>query len=562
VLTALRIADFAILESAELSLGPGLTAITGETGAGKSILIDALAVVLGGRAGERAIRHGCDTAEIEAQFDDVRDAGVLQLLSELGIASDEGTVVLRRVLSRTGRARCLVNGRLVTVQQLRAIAAPLCDLSSQHAQHRLLDRATHLDLLDRFGGHVELRRRHNELHEGWRRATAELAALQQQQAAQADRLDYLRFVHEELGQLACKPGEYEAARSQLQRIQAGDKLAKGVQEASWLLGGDDGVRDRVARAARSLGKLAAVDAALGPLGERADELAALAGELAYELDTYGRRLDRDERTALRLADRVDALQKAFRKYGGTEEALLARQAAVAAELDTAAVAERSQGLEREVARLQTERDALAEELSERRQLVATPLAERVTAVVRELGMPAAALRFDLRRVEHGPSGRDQAELQLRANAGEAEGALATVASGGELSRVLLAVQRAVSEGQRDAAGVHSPVETGTATCIYDEADAGLSGTTGLVLGRFLSEVGARQQVLCISHLPQVAAAANAHVRVSKGEEGGRTRSRLAVLTEDGRLAELARMLGGEGGTALAHARELRERQRR
>ena len=301
---------------------------------------------------------------------------------------------------------------------------------------------------------------------------------------------------------------------------------------------------------------------MAPLGERADELAALAGDVAYELESYGRRLDRDERTAARLAERLDALQKAFRKYGGSEETLLARQSAVAHELDTAAVVERTQELRKLVAQRQADRDALAAELHERRQLAAAPLGERVTAVVRELGMPAASLRLGLRTVEHGPHGVDEAELHLRANAGEAEGPLGEVASGGELSRVLLAVQRAASEALRESEALHGPSDGMPATCIYDEADAGLSGTTGLVLGRFLAEVGSRQQVLCISHLPQVAAAADAHVRVSKREEGGRTRSRLELLSEDGRMAELARMLGGEGGTALAHAQELLGRQRR
>jgi DNA repair protein RecN (Recombination protein N) len=567
MLTALRIADFAILEAAELQLGPGLIAITGETGAGKSILIDALALVLGGRGSERSIRNGRDSAEIEAQFDGVTDPFVLTQLAELGADDDSGTLVLRRVLSRSGRSRCQVNGRLVTAAQLRAIAAPLCDLSSQHAQHRLLDRAMHLEVLDRFGGHMVLRRKHLELHTTWRTARASLDALVGRQREQAERLDYLRFVHEELGQLNVQPGEFEAIQSKLQRIKAAEQLARAVTEAGTILGEDGGVRDLAARAARTLQRLGAVDAKLREFGERAEEIQALAEELAHDLDHHGRHLDRDERKLAELAERLDALHRAFRKYGGTEAALLARQQAVAEELDTAQADLRIAELQRDVDAKALELQNLARELSERRQIVAGPLGDRVTAVVRQLGMPAAEFRVEVRTQtgDPGPTGLDESEFQLRANKGESEGPLAVVASGGELSRVLLAVQRACSDAAHEHGTLQRETEPPAATCIYDEADAGLSGSTGLVLGRFLAEVGGRQQVLCISHLPQVAAAADQHIRVAKHEQGGRTRSVLELLDEAGRVAELARMLGsleGEGDTALAHARRLMAQQRR
>jgi DNA repair protein RecN (Recombination protein N) len=581
MLTTLRIADFAILESAELHFGSGLTAITGETGAGKSILIDALSVVLGGRGSERAIRHGRDAAEIEAQFDGIVDPFVLAQLEELGIDASDGTLVLRRVLARTGksegqnpdgsvrsvekagRSRCHVNGRLVTAQQLRAIAAPLCDLSSQHAQHRLLDRTTHLEVLDRFAGHLGLRQRHLAQHAAWRDARAQLVALTKRQADQSERLDYLRFVHEELRQMDVKPGEMEAVQVKVQRIQAGEKLAKAVAEASAIVGEDGGIRDLAARAARSLQRMAAVDPALRVFAERVGELQVLADELAHDLDQHGRHLDRDDRELGRLAERLDALHRAFRKHGGSEVALLARQLAVATELDTAAADLRLHELGRDVERTGAELRAIAAELSERRTLAAVPLGERVAAVVQQLGMPAAEFRVALRTVtgDPGPTGVDEAEFQLRANRGESEGPLSVVASGGELSRVLLAVQRAISDAAHEHGTLERSAEPPALTCIYDEADAGLSGSTGLVLGRFLAEVAVRQQVVCISHLPQVAAAADVHVRVSKHEVDGRTRSQLEALDQPGRVAELARMLGtveGEGDTALAHARRLLE----
>ncbi len=571
MLSALRIANFAILDAAELALGPGLIAITGETGAGKSILVDALAVVLGGRASERAIRHGADQSEIEAQFDDVRDPAVQATLAELGIDGSDGTVVLRRIVARNGKSRCLVNGRLVTVQQLRAIAAPLCDLSSQHAQHRLLDRAVHLDVLDRYAGHGKLRETYELCYKNWRSARSELQALQKEAEARSDRLDYLRFVRDELAALQLKPGEFEEIQQGLQRMRASEQLTRAVAEAEQSLGGDGGARDLAGKATRSLSRLQGLDDKLVALAERAAELQMLATELANDLGSYARTLGRDERQQARLAERLDQIHKAFRKYGGTEAAVIDKYRSVQAELDIEASELRVAELHNQLAKQDKQLRELADELSERRLLAASPLSTQVTAVVRELGMPAANFRAVVRRVPAlqaalpGSTGWDEVVFELCANKGESGGPLAEVASGGELSRVLLAVQRAVS----DAAVAHETLRQDQtpplATCIYDEADAGLSGSTGLVLGRFLAEVGARQQVLCISHLPQVAAAADWHVQVAKAEVDGRTCSRLELLDEQGRIAELARMLGtvpGQGDTALAHARQLRSQQAR
>ena len=571
MLTALRIADFAILEATELPLGPGLTAVTGETGAGKSILVDALALVLGGRATERVIRHGRDTAEIEAQFDNVTHPSVRALLASLGVEDEAGTLILRRVIGRNGVRRANANGRLVTGAQLRALAAPLCDLSSQHAQHRLLDPESHLEVLDRFAGLLPLRARHAGHHAEWRRLRSEQETLESDRRARADRMDYLQFVHKELTELDLKPGELADVQVRLQRIKASESLAKVVSDTSAMLGGDDGVRDLAGRAGKGLTRVASLDPKLAELAERALDLASLAGELATDVAQYGRTIDRDDRQLGRLAERVDAIHKALRKHGGSEEALLARRAAVAAELDTDTAELHLAELGKEVAKAAALSRETAAELATARFKAAQPLADRITDVVRLLGMPAATVRLELRSAadrEPGATGWDTATLHLRANTGESEGPLHEVASGGELSRVLLAVQRACSDGpgsETGAMGERGDVQAAVQTCVYDEADAGLSGSTGLVLGRFLAEVGSRQQVLCISHLPQVAAAADVHVRVTKSEEGGRTRSVLTVLAEATRVDELARMLGtvdGDGDTALAHAQQLLTQQRR
>jgi DNA repair protein RecN (Recombination protein N) len=556
MLTALRVADFAILEAAELSLGPGLTAVTGETGAGKTILIEALAAVLGGRATERVVRAGRETAEIEAQFEGVGPT-TAALLQELGIPDGDGSLVLRRVIGRQGARRCYINGRLVTLAQLRSVAAPLVDLSSQHAQHRLLEKDSHLETLDRFAGLTATRERHAQLHGEWRTLRDELTTLESRRQQQAERLDYLRFVHKELQDLDAKPGELADLQARLQRMKAAEALAKAVGEASGLLGDDGGARDRLSRAARAIGRFAHLDPKLTDLAERVREVEAQVADVAADLESYVEHVERDERQLTRLSERLDALQRAVRKYGGSEETLLARRKAVADELDGDTAELRVHELAKAVDAAAKTMRVLTNQLSQARRDAVAGLQDGVAAVVRQLGMPAArfrvALRFDA-TADPGPFGCDDAQFFLRANAGEAEGPLHEVASGGELSRVLLALQRACNDAVR-AAGDASTV----VTCIYDEADAGLSGSTGLVLGRFLGEVAERQQVLCISHLPQVAAAADTHIAVAKSEVDGRTRSDLRVLDEPSRVAELARMLGaveGEGDTAIAHARQL------
>jgi DNA repair protein RecN (Recombination protein N) len=564
MLSSLRIADFAIIESSELHLTPGLTALTGETGAGKSILVDALALVLGGRGTEKAIRAGREQTEIEALFEGVADPEVRLQLRDAGLDDDADALILRRILTRTGRSRCYVNGRLVTQAQLRAIAAPLCDLSSQHAQHRLLDAAYQLEVLDQFAGlhtgEQALRPRYEKAWQAWRAALATKNRLLEQKKARADRVDWLRFVQEELAALALQPGEADAIQQKLGRLRAADQIVKALAEAAHRCEDDGGLRDQAVRVSRALAKLSGLDPKLASLAERADEIAALGDELARDLNQAARHVERDDRELARLAERQDAVLRAIKKHGGSEAALLERQAATARELDADSTELELADAERAERNLGGEVRELAIALHEARLQKAPGLAQQIAATVQRLGMPAATLRVDVHTRgagELGPAGLDGVDVLLRANTGEGEGKLSEVASGGELSRVLLAVRRASLETAR--ASLDTTQAGFLPTAIYDEVDAGLSGSTGLVLGQFLREVARRQQVIVISHLPQVAAAADSHVRVHKAESAGRTHSRLETLTSEGRLDELARMLGAAGQTresALEHARRL------
>ena len=559
MLSLLRISDFAIIAQSELQLASGLTAITGETGAGKSILIDALTLVLGGRGSEKAIRAGKEQTEIEAQFEGPFSQEVHEALHLAGLELEGETLILRRILTRAGRSRCHVNGRLVTQPQLRAIAGPLCDLSGQHAQHRLLEPTAQLDILDRFSGLYGpqgLRQQYDKAWQAWRTALAEQKHLLEEQKTRADRLDWLRFVHEELANLALQPGELEQIQQNVARLRASEQIVKSLAEALHRCEDDGGLRDQAVRVAKGLGRLAGLDPKIAQLTERADEIAALADELGRDMQTAARSVQRDDAELGRLTQRLDTILRALKKHGGTETSLLERQAQVAAELDADQSELKLAEAQKRAQAAETEVHKLAEQLQKTRKQHAGPLGEQITATVQRLGMPAAQVRVQVSaRVDAGPTGLDAVDLLLRANTGEGEGKLSEVASGGELSRVLLAVRRATLQTENENA---LPV------AIYDEVDAGLSGSVGLTLGMFLREVAAEQQVIAISHLPQVAAAADVQVRVHKLETQGRTHSRLEVLTPAGREQELARMLGAAGQsaeTALEHARRLLERQR-
>ncbi|MSP90705.1 MAG: hypothetical protein EXR79_02685 [Myxococcales bacterium] len=574
MLTTLRIADFAILQAAEVTFGPGLNALTGETGAGKSIVLHALDAALGGKATDKIVRHGAARAEVEALFEAPWPAAVDELLAEMGAESDDGTLVLRRTVAAGGKSRAWANGRLVPVAQQRALGRLLCDVSAQHAAHRMLEPAAQRDALDRFAGLQGERAALAALHRNWTDQRAALAAVDARDRARADRLDWLRFVHKELEDLGLKAGELADIEARLLRLRAADRIARALQEAHGGLDGDGGAAATLHKAGRSLQKLAGAGRDIEEFAVRCRELHDLARDLAHDLAVAARAVHKDDRELGRLSERQDQLQRALKKHGGSEAAALTKLIDITAELDADADEQRRAELEHRLAALQKSLDAHATRLSDARHAAAGPLGQQVSALLHDLGMPAAELRTDVLTADgadSGPTGRDTVTLWLRANRGEAGGALQAVASGGELARVLLAVQRACAGRDGPAAGV----ATGAAgtelaappdaapVAVFDEVDAGLSGSVGLKLGRFLRGIAAQQQVIVVSHLPQVAAAANVHLQACKAEAAGRTRSVIASLDVPGRERELARMLGeaGQGETALQHARELIAAQR-
>ena len=549
MLTALRIEHFAIIDALEIELGPGLTVLTGETGAGKSILVDALHLALGGRAQAEVVRTGCDEATVEALFQVGPE--IVERLRELGLPEGPELLV-RRIVQRAGRSRVWVNGALCTVAVLERLARRLCDISSQHEHLSLLDPGCHLGLLDGCARVEALCERYGERFVRLGALQAEAAQLLGDDAERARRADYLAFQLKEIDEVDPQPDEERTLASERSVLASAAKqqlLAQAAEEA--LYSGEGAAAERIGHALARAAELAALDPAHASLHAQLASARAEVEEAARALARLSRGLREDPERLLALDDRLDALRKLARKHGGDLVALVARRAEMAAELSSIeGRSGRLEALQAELALALSEATAAAAELSAARGEAAARLAKSLQKELARLGMQKSRFEVRLDRVPLGPRGADHCEFFFSANQGEAPRPLARIASGGELSRLMLAFKRA-------GAGT-DPVDV----YVFDEVDSGIGGPTAQVVGRMLKEVSRERQVLCITHLPQIAAFADRHLAVRKTVERGRTSSGVALLTAaDDRCREVARMLGGEELTpiALRHARELIER---
>ncbi|MHB1847048.1 MAG: DNA repair protein RecN [Deltaproteobacteria bacterium] len=547
MLRALRIEQFAIIDALEIELSPGFTVLTGETGAGKSILVDALHLALGGRAQTEVVRTGCEEATVEAVFE--ASPKVRARLVELGLP-DGDELLIRRVVQRSGRSKVWVNGSLCTVTLLEQLAKRLCDIASQHEHVSLLEPGGHLELLDGFGGLLGDRSRYEVAYGELARLCAERQALEQDGAERERRQDYLRFQLEEIDEVAPEPGE-DVRLTQERALLASAAKLQGLASAAEeeLYSAEGSAAERLSTALARLAELTALDPSLEPLHGRLASARAEVEEGARELSQLGRKLREDPERLLAVDDRLAALRRLSRKHGGDVDALLARRAEMAGELERlTGHAEKRDELALAVEGARAQAAALAQKLSLRRREAAARLS---TTLQKELSRLALAkARVEVRfggDGELGPRGQDEAELFFSANPGEELRPLHRIASGGELSRVMLAFKRA-------GAGT-DPVDI----YVFDEVDSGIGGPTAQAVGRMLKEVSRDRQVLCITHLPQIAAFADQHLAVRKLVLRGRTSSEVTPLEDDGeRCREIARMLGGDEPTkaALEHAKEL------
>ncbi len=551
MLKEVRIRNFAVIENVSVSFEPGLNVLTGETGAGKSIVIDAILLLRGGRAQTDVIRTDAQTATVEAVFDVTGLRDVLTVLTDAGLVAEDGQLVVRRELARSGRHRAFVNDSAVTVGLLERLGDELVEVHGQHEHQRLLEPARQLDLLDRFAGAEGARAETAAAFEAWREAADALGALRAVKRDRAEREDLLRFQLRELDGAQLRRGEEEELRQERRRLQHAERLAKGLAEVTALLAEDqDAVVARLARAGRVFRELGRLDPAFEAPAELLDDAAAQIEETLLAVRSLGRSIEAEPGRLEAIDDRLDALTRLARKYGEGAVAMLAHRPAAAAELERLerheeSVTEAAACVDAARAAL----DAAARTLGQARRDAATRLGPLVQRELRPLGMERARFEAALETLppdEITARGRERVEMRFSANPGEALRALARIASGGELSRTMLALQAVLSRVDR------------VPTMVFDEVDAGVGGAAAGVVADKLVAVGAGRQVLCVTHLAQVAARAHHHLRVAKAVRSGRTRATVAPLRGAEQVEEIARMLGGDppGDTARRHAREL------
>ena len=551
MLTELRIRNFAIIESLTLPLSRGFNVLSGETGAGKSIIVGALGLLLGERASTDLIRTGTDRATVEGVFDVSDQPELVALLDERGIDADENHVVLRREVASTGRARAWVNGTTVTATVLAEIGRQLVNLHGQHEAQTLLDGESQRRILDAFGGASDQAERVRGRHAALQAVRREIAELASRRADAERRADYLRHVVEEIETAKLVDGEDVRLEDEARRLENADELrslAGGIVTA--VEGEEDSLLQRLGALHRSIGALQRIDPVLGRLQELYDSAFIALEELARDLAEYERSVDLDPSRLDEVRRRRDLLFRLVKKYGGSLAEVIETGRRSRAELDLVD----SGGFDlRQLETRETEAAArLREEagaLTARRQAAADRIARAVDEVLPDLGMPDGQFRADLLPCrEVGPSGAEDVEFRVALNIGHDPRPLARVASGGELSRVMLALKTILARLDR------------VPTLVFDEVDAGIGGRVGLQVGDTMRRVAEHHQVFAITHLAQIAARGHHHILVAKGARGGVTTADVTVLAGQDRITEVARMLGGDPGSEVsrAHARELLE----
>ena len=551
MLTSLQVRDYAIVDRIAVDFEPGMTVLTGETGAGKSILVDAVGLVLGDRGGSQLVRDGAKRAEFSAEFDISALPLVREWLEQQALDQDD-ECLLRRVISAEGRSRAFVNGNAVTMQQLKTLGELLLDIHGQHFHQSLGRRAVQRQLLDYFGELLEQRRATEAAYAQWQSLREQLDQLRTAEADRASRLDLLQFQLQELEALDLEDGEIDALEAEREKLKHSGALADGVAASLQSLSENEAANANslLVEASRSLQAVVAFDSELETITELLDTAAIQIAEAREALQRYGDSIDMDPARRDWVEERVDALQSVARKHRVNVEDLTVLQGQLRTEVDELTHAEeRGMQLEREVGDARATYRELAVALSGERKKAAKEFAAAVTDTMAGLGMPGGVFAVNITPLADDAAkswGIDDIEFLMSANPGQPAMPLSRVASGGELSRMSLAIQVIASDG------------SAIPTMVFDEVDSGVGGRVAEMVGRRLRELGANRQVLCVTHLPQVASQADRHFRISKVTDGKSTRTGVAALSRDERIEELARMLGGVEITqkTIDHAAEM------
>jgi DNA repair protein RecN (Recombination protein N) len=555
MLSYLRIRGLALLDDVTIELDPGLNILTGETGAGKSIIVDALTLLRGSRVRTDIVRTGKDSAIVDAEFDLelALKARALSHLSEHGIAEDAGDsdLVIQRSVSRSGRGRTFINGQLTTLDVLGGLGELLVDICSQHEHHSLTQVAKHIELLDGFIGQELPLERYTTAYTSYREALSERERLKEKAKAAAEHREFLRFQLEELERVAPKAGEFEELEKKLEILRDAQRWAELGRDAElWLSEADDCVTARLGRLLDRARRGIDQSPRLTEFSEQLETAQVACDEALRTIQRFLSELEIEPMALEQAEERFYELSSLRRKHGGDSSDLPGRLERLRKELDELENVEQTlSAIEARLEAAKSKALTVAEELREKRRVAARKLSTALHKELASLHMPLARFEAKLEPLASeklGPRGFDHVEFLLSANPGEDLAPLTRVASGGELSRVLLAVRGVLS-----GAG-------GVATYIFDEVDAGVGGAIAASIGQRLAHAAEKSQVLCITHLPQIAAYARAHFHVEKQVEGERTVTIVRRLTEDQRVDEIARMLGGARITdsAREHARQL------
>ncbi len=541
MLRALEVRDFVIVERASLELDKGFTALTGETGAGKSILVDAIELLVGGRGDGGLVREGAERAELSAELD-FDDEAFGSWLGEFDLAGDPGRVILRRSIDRSGRSRCFINGHAATLAQLKAAGEHLIDIHGQHEHQSLMRTAAQRALLDAHAGAQDLAGQTAGLHRDWKRLQAVAGEAEKSFAQrEAERSD-IHAAFSELKKLGLRDGEWQQVSAEHTRLQHGSSLLGGAQSALEALAEAEGASlTQLAAVVNRLKALSAHDDRLKSVVELLESAEAQAGEAVRDLRSYASRVELDPQALRDTEARIEALHGAARKYRVRPEALHELLIQTEKRLAELELAVNPEALKKEVAAAQGRYESTARKLSAKRRSGAEALGKAVSAGMQKLAMAGGRFAVSLRKLEEGGSqGLEEVELEVSSHPSLPLRPLTKVASGGELSRVSLAIQLV-------AAGA-SPV----GALVFDEIDSGIGGAVAETIGKALRQLGKQRQVLCVTHLPQVAASGNDQWSVLRSG----VKVKVARLDRAARIAELARMLGGAETTARKHAAEL------
>lgn len=544
MLVELLVRDFVLIDTLELRFGPGFNVLTGETGAGKSIVVGALGLVLGGRARPDFVRPGQDEAEVQARFDLSQSPGARAKLAEAGLLSDE--LVIRRVVQASGRSRAYLNGRLCTAAELAALAPELADVSSQHESVALTDPGTHIVYLDAFAKLDANREQLAAQVEALVAKAKEVAELRTQERGREEREAFLRFQLAAIEELSPQPDEIEDLEAERARLRHADKLGAATRSAADRLYDADGALcDELGRVASDLASAAELDPSLRPLAESVETARTELVEASRALGRYADGIEMDPARLSQVEERLFRIGKLARQHGGTVDAVLAARERIDAELKALSGAEvRIATLEDELRALLEVAGRQARELSARRKKEASHLGGLISRELASLGMGSARVVVDVAQLDGSGGeleidgarltrdGIDRVELLIAPNPGVEPRPLRRIASGGELSRALLALKRVLAGS--GPAGLY----------VFDEVDTGVGGAVAEQIGHAIADVARHRQVLCITHLAQIAAFGSSHFVVEKREHGDRAQTRVMRITDKDRVAEIARMISG------------------